>query len=161
MGTHINGNSTRVSDDPKRRAQANRAIKRLRAWHDKGRLTCPDHDTAFKGMCLHAAVCSYGRSNSNPYPSVQDLWENNRAQIHTGKSMWNPPRGALLIYRDDNPRDNVNVHGHVLVSNGRGKGWGVDRPEDRKVGLVSIKDPVQHWGMIYAGWIWPWHLWNL
>jgi hypothetical protein len=47
------------------------------------------------------------------------------------------------------------------VSNGRGKGWGVDRPEDRHVGLVPIKDPVQHWGMIYAGWIWPWELWKV
>jgi hypothetical protein len=161
MATLINAKGRRVSDNPHRRDQVNTAIGKLRAWHDKQLLRCPEHNTVFKGMCLHAAVCAYGRRDSVPYGSVQELWAANRALMNTGRQMWNPPRGAFCIYRDDNPHDQYNRHGHVIVSNGRGKGWGVDRPEDRRVGLVPIKDPVEHWGMIYAGWIWPWELWRL
>jgi hypothetical protein len=161
VGTHINRNKTRVHNLQGRREQANRAVKRLRTWHRKELLACPEHGTEFKGMCLHAAVCAYGRDNSVPYNSVQDLWEHHRDDIHTGRDMWNPPRGAFCIYRDDNLHDQYNRYGHVLVSNGRGKGWGVDRPTDRLVGLVDIRDPCQHWGMIYAGWIWPWEIWEL
>lgn len=161
VGTMTNRSGTRVSESARRRTQANAAIAKMRHWGDAKLTVCPEHGTRFKGMCLHAAVCAYGRANSAPFDSVQDLWQREKGIIHTGKSWWNPPRGAFVIYRDDNPGDRYNRHGHVLVSNGRGKGWGVDRPVDGRVGLVDLHDPCTHWGMVYAGWVWPWQLWKM
>lgn len=153
--TLYNKRDTRVSEFAKRRKQANAAIRRMRLWHDKKWTQCPAHKTPFKGMCLHAVACAYGLPAAN-YRDVIEMWDDiPKKYRHRGT---NPPRGALVVFLDDNPNDSYNVHGHVTISTGRGKAWGVDRPVDGRVGRTPVSDPSDYWGMRYGGWVWPWRV---
>lgn len=140
--------TTRLSHFLKRRRRANAAIKVLREASRAGSLRCR-HGYPWHYHCAHSVACAHGRFASG--------WDAYKGFVLTpvkyrrnGKKKYKAPRGALVFWEGGSEG-----YGHVGVSNGRGKFWGVDLPVNFKVGLSHIRDVEQKWGMRYAGWVWP------
>ena len=155
--THIVGRKrTRVSVNPVRRKRGQRAVEKMREWHNRQTFRCPvgSHDpsgqgVAWLGHCAHSVACAYGRASSGW--NAIDGWRNTSPKFrHTGRRAHNPPRGALVFWSGGS-----HGMGHVGVANGRGRFWGVDLPVSGHIGLADIGDPARRWGLVYLGWIWP------
>src|SRR5574343_384423 len=71
MSTYVGPKRTRVAVDPKRRARGQKAVERMRDWHNKQTHRCPvgSHDSHGQGVtwlghCAHSVACAYGKSAS-------------------------------------------------------------------------------------------------
>lgn len=137
---------TRVAVSAKRKVRARKAVKFMRTQHKKGTTKCP-HGYGWQGHCAHSVACAYGKFASG-WDAYEGWTLTNPRVRHTGRHKYNPPRGAICFYRGGQ-------YGHVVISNGRGKVWGVDLPVTNRIGLVSVKTPEALWGQEYLGWVWP------
>ena len=146
-GTEVRG-STRVARWWKRRRKANKAISYLRTESRMGTWRCR-HGIAWKGHCAHSVACAHNRLASGwdayeGFTLTPVKWRRN------GKKKYRAPRGALVFWRGGSAG-----YGHVGVSNGRGRFWGVDLPISGHVGISRIGDVERKWGLEYVGWVWP------
>ena len=138
---------TRVATTRRRRRLANHAVTRMRAWHDKATTVSP-YGIPWKGHCAHSVAAGYGKQASG-WDAI-DGWRHTPEQYrHHGRNKARPPRGALCYWAGGS-----GGYGHVAISNGRGKVWGVDLPVDGRIGLVPVGEVHQRWGLTYLGWIW-------
>lgn len=140
--------TTRVSRWWKRRRRANKAIAYLRNESRKESLRCR-HGTPWKGHCAHSVACAHGRLASG-WDAYQGFVLTPPKYRRSGRKRYYAPRGALPFWKS--PRGG---YGHVGVSNGRGRFWGVDYPRNFYVGLGRIEDIEKKWGLEYVGWVWP------
>lgn len=147
MTRFVGPKRTRVATDPARRARGQKAVEKMRGWHRNAGPRCP-HGTLWEGHCAHSVACAYGRYSSGW--NAVDGWFGTQAKYRrNGKKAKTPPRGALVFWAGGSQG-----YGHVGVSNGRGKVWGVDLPVNGRIGLVDVDAPARVWGLRYLGWIW-------
>lgn len=139
---------TRVSKYLRRRKRANKAIEFMRENSRRYTYRCP-HKILWKGHCAHSVACAHGK-----YASGWDAYEGFTLTPpkfrRDGKKKYNPPRGALVFWKGGSAG-----YGHVGISNGRGRFWGVDYPNAHHVGLGEIRAIEKAWGLEYVGWVWP------
>ena len=146
-GTQMFG-KTRVSRWLKRRTAANKAIAYLRGESRKRSTRCR-HGTLWRGHCAHSVACAYGRYASG-WDAYQGFALTPARFRRDGRKKYTAPRGALVFWKGGSQG-----YGHVGVSNGRGRFWGVDMPEGGYVGLARIRDVEEKWGLRFVGWVWP------
>ena len=155
MTKYVGSKRTRVAVDDVRRRKGQRAVERMRTWHNKQSSRCPTgwHDGSGKGVpwlghCAHSVACAYARSASN-WNAIDGWFRTPEKYRHSGKNSKNAPRGALQFWSGGSQG-----YGHVTIANGRGKSWGVDLPDSGKIGLVPTEVVAAKWGLKYLGWIW-------
>lgn len=148
QGTEVTEGGTRVAVWLKRRVAANKAIDYLRRESRMGTLRCR-HGIIWKGHCAHSVACAYGKYASG-WDAYQGFSLTAPKYRKNGKKRYTAPRGALVFWRGGSAG-----YGHVGVSNGRGRFWGVDFPKMFHVGLGRIEDVERVWGLEYVGWVWP------
>lgn len=144
----VSARDTRVSKLLRRRARANKAIAYLRDHHRRRSLTCR-HGTPWHYHCAHSVACAYGKLASG-WDAYQGFVLTPPKYRRDGRKRYYAPRGALVFWKGGSQG-----YGHVGISNGRGRFWGVDLPESFHVGLAEIRDVEEKWGMRYVGWVWP------
>jgi len=157
MTKYVGPKRTRVAVDAKRRAAGQKAVARMRDWHDKHTTRCPvgSHDPStrqgvpWEGHCAHSVACAYGRSSSG-WNAIDGWYKTPAKYRHSGKKAKTAPRGAFQFWAGGSQG-----YGHVTLANGRGHCWGVDLPDSGRIGLVATDEVARRWGLRYLGWIWP------
>lgn len=147
QGTQYEGR-TRVAVALQRRLRANRAISYLRDQSRRKTLKCR-HNLPWHYHCAHSVACAYERYASG-WDAYQGYALTPPGRRRNGTKKYQAPRGALVFWKGGSEG-----YGHVGVSNGRGRFWGVDMPFNFQVGLSKIEDVERKWGMEYVGWVWP------
>lgn len=147
---------TRVAVRVKRRLRARRAVAFMRKQTNSKTYRCPVkwHDDKGQGVpwlghCAHSVACAHGRSFSG-WNAIDGWTQTPSKYRHSGKNRLDPPRGALVFWAGGS-----HGYGHVGISNGRGRFYGVDLPVSGRIGLERIGAPVSAWNLRYLGWIWP------
>ena len=154
---HVGPKRTRVAADKPRRERGKKAVARMRDWHAKHTSRCPvpSHDTishngvAWQGHCAHSVACAYGRVSSG-WNAVDGWFKTPEKYRHSGKKAKVAPRGALVFWAGGSQG-----YGHVAIANGRGRVWGVDLPDNGRIGLVPTDEVARRWGLRFLGWVWP------
>ena len=153
----VNKRGTRVSQYLRRRKAANKAIAYLRDHSKRETYKCR-HNTPWHYHCAHSVACAYGRVASG-WDAYQGFALTPPKYRRDGRKRYTAPRGALVFWQSPGPDGKYGSgddgYGHVGISNGRGRFWGVDLPRNFYVGLSRIRDVEEKWGMRYVGWVWP------
>ena len=155
MTKYVGPKRTRVAVNEQRRRAGQKAVERMRSWHDKHTSRCPvpahdpvtRHGVAWEGHCAHSVACAYGRSASG-WNAVDGWFKTDPKFRHAGKKAKTAPRGALVFWSGGSAG-----YGHVAIANGRGRVWGVDLPDNGRIGLVPTDEVARRWGLKFLGWI--------
>ena len=146
MTRYVGKRRTRVAVDVKRRKDGQKAVERMRDWHKRDTTRSP-YGIDWQGHCAHSVAAAHGRSASN-WNAVDGWFKTPAKYRHSGKKAKTAPRGALVFWSGGS-----HGYGHVAVANGRGKVWGVDLPDNGRIGLVPTDEVARRWGLKFLGWI--------
>lgn len=104
------------------------------------------HTPGWAGLCDHTVAIFYGWSHSGA-PTAYDHWLSIPATLkHNGPS--HPPFGVLHFWGHG--------AGHVgMQSRTTGKMYASDSAEHDHIGLASLSQPHDVWGLPYLGWAFP------